>query len=236
MLHVFFQAGSAAGAECVWRQKYPHRFPHSRKVFSRLFRRVRTKGIVQQHHNKLRNIRRRVRDVKSVDVIASMLLKPNDSLRRRETDSGISKSLISLILKSSRFHAYRMLLHQELTNVDIQQRFAFCNWIRAQLGNFHRKILWSDECTFKSDVEVNTWNCHYWSQENPHWLRTIDNQHAWKVNVLCSIIGDRIVGPIFFEGNLDRFRYRELIKRELLLLFKDIPLELRNNMWFQQDG
>ncbi|XP_018376644.1 PREDICTED: uncharacterized protein LOC108769919 [Trachymyrmex cornetzi] len=98
-----------------------------------------------------------------------------------------------------------MSLHQAMTLDDHRQRLIFCNWITQQLPIFHRSILFSDECTFKSDGEVNTYNLCYWAQENPHWYREIDHQRIWKVNVWCGIVDTHIVGPFFFEENLNRF-------------------------------
>lgn len=237
MLQVYFESGSnATAAERLWHERYPHRFPHSRKVFTRLSARVRSLGIVQPHHNKGKIISRRVRDVRSADIIASTMLTPQDSLRRRERDSGISFKTIARILKDTKFHPYRMELHQHLAGDDFRRRLEFCDWSLGQPDGFHREILWSDECTFKSNAEVNTWNCRYWSSENPHWLTTIDNQHVWKINVWCGILDDRIIGPIFIEGNLNRFRYRDLLVQDLPDALEDIPLGLRQRMWFQQDG
>jgi hypothetical protein len=148
----------------------------------------------------------------------------------------VSKTSIIRIIKEHKFHPYRMILTQELNDNDFLHRLEFCNWIRRQPQNFHKKVLWSDECTFKSDGSTNTWNCRFWSQENPHWLRPIDYQQVWKVNVWCGIIKDRIIGPVIIDGNLDRFRYVELLENELPILLEDVPLNLRCNMFFQQDG
>ncbi|EZA59650.1 hypothetical protein X777_16753, partial [Ooceraea biroi] len=102
--------------------------------------------------------------------------------------------------------------------------------------NFHQKIKFSDESTFTSDGSVNTWNCRYWAQNNPHWLREIDHQHVWKVTVWCGIIERYVVGPIFFEGNLNGVRYANFIENNLPPLLENIPLQLHLNMFFQQDG
>lgn len=236
MLQILFEARSFSAAERLWRIRFPDRFPHSRKVFSRLSNRVRNDGIVQPHHNKGRKIRRRIRDERSADVLASSIISPHDSLRRREIDSGVSYSTIHNILKENKFHPYRIQLHQDLNNYDIAQRLAFCNWCHDQPAGFHQRILWTDECTFKSDATVNTWNFRYWAPQNPHWLRTIDRQHIWKVNVWCGIFDDKIIGPIIFDGNLNSQRYVQLLETDLPNLLEDIPLNLRLNMWFQQDG
>ncbi|XP_026828192.1 uncharacterized protein LOC113562595 [Ooceraea biroi] len=207
--------GTFSGAERLWRERYPDRTPHSRNVFSRLAKRIRTKGVIQPEHNKSRQIHRPIRDEKTAEILALVELNPHDSLRRRERDSGVSRDIIWRIMRANKFHPYRMSVHQALKYDDFQQRLAFCNWIRQQPPDFHLKILFSDECTFKSNGSNNTWNCRYWSQVNPHWLREIDHQHVWKVNVWCGIIGSQIVGPIFFEENLNADRYSALIETDL---------------------
>lgn len=223
-------------AERLWQQLYPYRPPHSRHVFARLKRRMITKGIVQPDHNKGKKIRQRVRDVRTVDILASVQVDPHDSLRRRERDSGISRATIQRILKEEKFHPYRMCLVQALQPGDFLQRLNFCNWALNQRRLFHRKILFSDECTFKSDAEVNTWNCRYWAAQNPHWLRDVDHQHVWKINVWCGILDDRIVGPIFYEENLNGAKYASIIENDLAALLDELPLQYRVGMWFQQDG
>lgn len=237
MLEIYFECGSnARAAERLWHERYPNRFSHSYNVFIRLSNRIKNEGIVQPHHNKGKKIRRRVRDDRSADIVASTIIQPHDSLRRRERDSGVSKSTIIRIFQELKFHPYRMILHQALSDNDGQLRLEFCDWFLNQPDGFQRNILWSDESTFKSNAEVNTWNCRYWSEENPHWLREIDNQRIWKVNVWCGIIDNQIVGPIFIEGNLNRFKYVRLLQEELPAKLEDLPLNLRLNMWFQQDG
>lgn len=228
--------GIFAEAARVWHVRYPDRTAHSRNVFSRLSRRVRNEGIIQPHHNKGRQIRRRVRNGKAPDVIASVHVSPHDSLNRRSIDAGIGKATIWRILRENKFHPYRMSLHQDLNENDLQRRMNFCNWIERQPPNFHRNILFSDECTFKSNAEVNTWNFRYWSQTNPHWLREVDHQHVWKVNVWCGIYQRYIVGPVIIEPNLNGPRYRQLIRRNLPDFLADLPLQQRLHMWFQQDG
>jgi len=72
-----------------------------------------------------------------------------DPLRRREQDSDVSRDIIWRILKENKFHPYIISVHQALNYNDFQQRLVFCNWIRQQPPDFHLKILFYDECTFK---------------------------------------------------------------------------------------
>lgn len=74
---------------------------------------------------------------------------------------------------------------------------------------------------------------HYWASENPHWMRTVPNQHPWSVNVWCGIIGDRVIGPHFFERHLNGEMYTDFLRNELPLLLNQ---NINPDMWFQQDG
>ena len=67
-------------------------------------------------------------------------------------------------------------------------------------------------------------------------MQTVDNQHVWSLNTWCGILGTQIIGPYFFEGHLNGQMYRDFLQNELPLLLDDVPLDIRNNMVFQQDG
>jgi len=56
-----------------------------------LAKRIKIKGLVQPQHNKATQIRRPIRDERTVEILASTELNPYDSLRRRERDSGVSR-------------------------------------------------------------------------------------------------------------------------------------------------
>lgn len=101
---------------------------------------------------------------------------------------------------------------------------------------FLLKILWTDEASFSSSGRVNIHNMHYWSETNPHWLREVQIQNRWSVNVWCGILGGRIIGPYFFEQPVNGVTYLQFLDNELPLLLEDIVLEDRRNMWLQQDG
>ncbi len=67
-------------------------------------------------------------------------------------------------------------------------------------------ILWTDEAQFSRNGVVNRHNSHYWSQDNPHWLRHVADQVNWRVNVWCGIRNGSIIGPVFYDGVLGGIR------------------------------
>ena len=102
-------------------------------------------------------------------------------------------------------------------------------------GNFLSEILWTDEATFRSDGNLNRHNMHYWSDNNPHWLREVQHQGHWSLNVWCGILGGTIIGPYFFDQPLNGAVFLNFLVNQLPLLLKDIPLQLRQNMVLRLD-
>lgn len=60
-------------------------------------------------------------------------------------------------------------------------------------------------------------------------------QHRFSINVWCGIIGDFIVGPYLFRGQLTGTGCREFLG-ELSLLLEDVALAKRRGMWYMHDG
>ena len=84
--------------------------------------------------------------------------------------------------------------------------------------DFLKFVLFSDEAKFQSDGELNRHNCHYWSDVNPHWVRSVNHQRRWGIMVWCGIINGYLIGPYFFEANVNR---HTLIRDELPGLMED---------------
>jgi hypothetical protein len=97
-------------------------------------------------------------------------------------------------------------------------------------------ILFSDEATFKSNGLVNRRNMQYYATENPHWVREIDNQNVWSLNVWAGIINDHVIGPHFFDGSLIDDKYHQFLDENLPILMEEVNLNTRHIMWFQHDG
>lgn len=91
-------------------------------------------------------------------------------------------------------------------------------------------MLWCGEAKFRCNGEVNRHNIRYWSFENPHWMREVDNQWYWTVITWCGIIRNRI-----FLSSLSGNMYKKFLVNVLLNLILILPLEMRQRMWLQQD-
>jgi len=136
------------------------------------------------------------------DAVLNAVEESPTSTRAMAKDLNTSHSTVWRILKKFGSRPFKISFHHGLLNTDYERRLNFCNWILAQpdVEVFIRHILFSDESTFSSDGSVNRHNCHYWSAENPHWMRENDHQGRWCINVWLGIVGDHVIGPHFFEG------------------------------------
>ncbi|EZA57628.1 hypothetical protein X777_02180 [Ooceraea biroi] len=67
---------------------------------------------------------------------------------------------------------------------------------------------------------VNLHNMHFWAVENPHWLRQIEHQRQWSLNVWCGIIDNKIIGPYFIDGHLNGNSYANFLEHNLRHVIK----------------
>ncbi|CAM1324679.1 Uncharacterised protein r2_g3343 [Pycnogonum litorale] len=181
--------------------------------------------------------RRATDEDSTVRILAAVTRSPRKSTRRLSAESGVSRSSIRRILKTNKWHPYKLHMAQQLSEDDPDRRAEFCEWALTKVNedaNFPTKILFTDEANFYVNGEVNRQNLRYWSSENPKWLSPTKLQGAGKLMVWAGIWGDRIIGPIFIDGILNAEKYLNMLQEEILpsLLNEegDYPV------YFQQDG
>jgi len=143
-------------------------------------------------------------------------LDPYISSHQIGRKTSISQSTVKRILNTRRYHAYHITLTQQLIPNDMVLCGRFYRWALQMIWqdhHFFRYVLFSDESTFKNIEELNRHNCHYWSNVNPHWFRSVDNQNRWSLMVWCGIVNDYLIGPYsFFEENVNRVNFLELLR------------------------
>jgi hypothetical protein len=73
-------------------------------------------------------------------------------------------------------------------------------------------------------------------EENPQ-LVTEKHFHArFSANICCGIFRNILTGRFELEDGLAGESYRHFLKEEVLQLLENVPLEVRRQMWLQQDG
>jgi len=173
-----------------------------------------------------------------LNVLLTLQENPHVSVRAIEKQLNLSKASVQRIIKKNRYHAYHISLHQALLEQDNIKRVEFCMHMQELLVDPENlnNILFTDEATFDNLGVVNKHNMHYYATENPHWVRHINFQNQWKLNVWGGIINNHIIGPHFFDGSLNGPTYLNFLQEELPLLLEDVDLLTRQQMFFQHDG
>jgi len=77
---------------------------------------------------------------------------------------------------------------------------------------------------------------YYWAVDNPHWLREVERQRPWAINVWWGIVGKKLIGPYFIDNTLNGEKYRNFLVEQLPLLLEELPLSERMTLWYQHDG
>lgn len=144
------------------------------------------------------------------------------------------------VLRSEGLSPYYFTPVQDLLPADLPARIQFCRFILDQQNEcpmFLNNILFTDEATFTRRGVFNFPNKHVWENENPHLVVERHIQHEFKVKLAWSgIIGNHFLGPYELPPNLSRDSYLHLLQNGLRDLLDNLPLNLRQNMYFMQDG
>ena len=85
------------------------------------------------------------------------------------------------------------------------RRLQFCefwNGMIVQDPEFRYKILWSDEARFHLNGALNQHNCRYWRVAAPE-ITSEKTAVTVGVTVWCGMCTDDVVGPIFFDVNVN---------------------------------
>lgn len=173
------------------------------------------------------------------NILLESVENPNRSTNKIAQAVGCSQTTVWTTLNSNKFHPYKMMSVQQLHDDDCDRRLEFCDWFlekKRLQPHFQNYILFSDEASFYLNGLVNRQNYRYWSDNNPCWAEDRRGQINPKVNVWCGIFNNRVIGPVFIEGNLTATRYLTLLRNQLENFIDELPLNDRRIMYFQQDG
>jgi hypothetical protein len=221
-----FCDGNSSAAMREYRRRFPNRRVPSKNVFTRLHQRLKETGSFSNTHFE------RASDYPE-EVLQKIELDPSTSVRRISRETNISRMKVHRTIKHEKLYPYHIQKVQHLLPTDHAERIAYCRWL---IANRHLNILFTDESVFTRDGVTNQHNSHVYAQENPKAVTLHHFQHRFSVNVWCGIIGPYLIGPYIFEGVLNGRLYLDFLQNELNGLLEDLPLNIRQLMYFQQDG
>ena len=173
------------------------------------------------------------------DILAANRANPCMSLRDIASQLNINKDKVRRCFVRHKIKPFKPKFLHTLKEGDDNKRLDYCYWAQGNFlndWNFLNKIMFTDEATFTTNGVVSSQNCRYWAADNPHWIINCKDQYSQKVNVWCGILGDRIIGPFFFNYSLNAERLVNFFDGQFWDTFEDLPLNVRQGMYLQLDG
>lgn len=230
--------GNTLRARRIYQARYPNRVLPNSRTFSNIHRRLSETGKFQKGTSEGRPRTTRTPETEEA-VLQEIDEHPESSTRKIARLLNMSYTVVWRILIDFLLYPYHIQRVQALLPRDFPSRLNFCNWYTRKLAEnprFDTKVLFTDEANFSRNAIQNFHNNHLWAEENPHAITETNYQYQFSVNVWAGIIGDRLIGPFFLPGRLDGRSYHNFLQEELPLLLEDVPIALRNDMWYMHDG
>lgn len=214
--------------------KYPDRSKICTSTVSRIVQRFIETGNVSDRKSTGRP-RTSTNELNTERCLSLVAINPKSSTRKIAQEINVGHASVCRILKRHKMHGYKMQIHQGLHAEDKDRRMEFCNWVKQQVQDINRHIIFSDEAIFHLSGHVNKHNSRYWSDTNPFWVEET-SQVDPRVMVWCAMHDDTIIGPYFFEGSVTGHTYVHMLQEVLNPYLENMPLSNYNDVYFQQDG
>ncbi|CAH1957620.1 unnamed protein product [Acanthoscelides obtectus] len=173
------------------------------------------------------------------EVLQRVAYEPSSSTRYITEDMNTSIASVWRVLHEQQLYPYHFQKVQGLSAADYHRRVQFCLWLLHQIAaqpNFLRYVLWTDEASFTRDGIFNSRNGHVWDKENPCAIFPRKHQQPSSVNVWAGIVDDYLIWPYLLPERLTGPIYRRFLGEVLPELLENVPLNVRQQMWFQHDG
>lgn len=240
-MHLAYGATScnARAAARLYQERYPERQHPGYKKFIAIHRRLSETGMFKTNMHDT-GVARTVRTVEfEEEVLQRVADEPSNSTRHIAKAMNTSNASVWRVLHEQQLYPYHFQKVQGLTAADYHPRVQFCQWLLHQIAaqpNFLRYVLWTDEASFTRDGIFNSRNSHVWDEENPHAIFPRKHQQRWSVNVWAGIVDDYLIGPYLLPERLTGPIYRRFLEEVLPELLENVPINVRQQMWFQNDG
>lgn len=169
------------------------------------------------------------------EVSQIMEQNPSKSIRKLSQQIDLSYGSCQKMLRNMHLYPYKIQVYHKILPTDFELRMNYCRWFNANLRDNDDVLdltFYTDEAWFHLEGYVNSQNMRFWSTDNPH--RFIEEPlHPQKIGVWVAISRRRIIGPIFFNQNVNANFYVHNILTPFTEQLHDD--EIRQG-YFQQDN
>lgn len=166
----------------------------------------------------------------------SIVHSPNKSTRRLALENNLKQSTVVQLIKEVGLRDFKATFVQNLSPDDKIHRQTFSMlWLdKLQFDPIiEDRVLWTDEASFNLNGTVNRHNYAYYAYENPNLLIPVLQKSA-SVHVWIGICSQGLVGPFFFEGNINADSYLNMLQEQIIPALQQF--ENWGEFYWQQDG
>lgn len=230
---------NAARARRMYSEKFRNRQTPSENTFLRVIQRGRETGNLQPKKGQYGGRPNRYAVDVQEEVLQRVDAEPTTSTRQIAQEIDASQNFVWRTLKMNGLYPYHFQKVQGLTPNDYPLRQQFCEWLLNRTeaaAGFPTNILVTDECCFTRNGRLNFHNAHTWTDENPHAIRQSNFQQRFSLNLWAGIVNNTLIGPFELPARLNGESYLHFLQEVLPGLLEDVPLVVRQNMWFMHDG
>ena len=204
----------------AFRIQFPNRNVPSKSTIYRNVEKYSNEGS-SLNLNKGRSGRRRsVRTQANIDRVREAL-EENPHISTRRNGLQLSQTAVHRIIRHEiKWHPYKIHVRHELKQQDMARRVRFSQWFLNQCRNsrFLANVVIGDEAAFHINGQVNTHNVRQYAPRGEHPSFNFDRKESReKLSVWVGFTGNgSLLGPFFFEGNVNGRKYLEMFNNEIL--------------------
>lgn len=162
---------------------------------------------------------------------------PSQSTRIIAAVVGASHTFVHKVMREDiGLYPYKVQYHQMLYEEDFANRAECCKDIlevHAKCNHFLEFLLTSDEATFHVNGQVNRHNCRIWGLQKPEAILN-KSLCSPKVNVWIGLGMHGLLGPFFFDENVNGSNYLAMLNNNVVPFLKS--KRRLSKTYFQQDG
>lgn len=195
-------------------RRFPNRNAPSKKTIYKNVLKYQQNG-TSLNLNKGRSGRRvTARTPENIQLVRDAL-NTNPQISTRRNGIPVSRrSFQRIVHQNLQWHPYRIHVRHELKQEDFQRRLQFAQWFQNRCHNprFLYNFVVGDEASFAMNGRVNTHNIRMYAPKgNPPAFNFDVSSDRRKLSVWAGICGNgTLVGPYFFEGNVNGRTYLEM--------------------------
>lgn len=231
---------NSAAASRLYAERFPNRPRPIPQKFTALVIRARETGVLQTRPGRDGGPGRHQRTLDAEEEILNLVEEdPSSSTRKISRRVDVSNRIVWRTLRENQLYPFHVQKVQALQPEDHHLRLQFCRWFlqkHAEIPNFSSIVLATDEATFTRNGITNSRNTHIWSVENPHAVRRNHFQHRFSINVWAGLVNGQFIGPFVLPDRLTGYDYLLFLQNQFIQLLEEVPLNVRQQMWFLQDG